>query len=93
MNLLSMHLFKQSQSRRPADYAPIAKSLSRLDPFNEAKLRRKFDIAYFLCKENLAFTKMTAVCSWKKDMGLSWVQTTEATKHVPPSLTIAGPSL
>ena len=27
-----------------------------------SKLKRKFEIAYFICKEGLAFTKMSALC-------------------------------
>ena len=39
----------------------IVKALSTLDPDTKSKVRYKFEIAYMLCKEGLAFTKMGAV--------------------------------
>ena len=53
----SMNLLKQSQSTYPADYALIARALYRLDAAAEAKVKRKFEIAYYIAKENLAFQK------------------------------------
>ena len=37
------------------EYAPIAKVLSTLDASSEQRLKRTFEIAYLLCKQNLAF--------------------------------------
>ena len=58
----AMQLFKKSQSRDVTEYAPIAKALCTLDKSSEEKLKRKFEIAYMICKENLAFVKMAALC-------------------------------
>ena len=58
----AMLLFRKSQSSNVTQYAPIAKAISTLDPDMKGKLRRKFKIAYMLCKEGLDFTKMAAVC-------------------------------
>ena len=46
-----MNLLKQSQSTNPADYAPIARALHRLDAAAEAKVKRKFEIAYYIAKK------------------------------------------
>ena len=49
--------FKKSQSSDVTEYAPIAKALSTLDTSSEQRLKRKFEIAYLLCKQNLAALK------------------------------------
>ena len=52
------------------EYAPIAKMLSTLDKDAERKLKRKFEIAYFLCKQNLPFTKMAPLCALEEKHGV-----------------------
>lgn len=41
-----------------------------MDPSTEISVRRKFDIAYFLARENLAFTKMTGLCYLEQRHGV-----------------------
>ena len=43
----------------PLEYAPIAKAFAheKLDPAAKEKLIKKFEIVFFLSKENLPFTK------------------------------------
>ena len=48
-NIISMH-------------APIVRVLSTLDADTAARLRNKFELAYFLSKEGLSFNKMSALC-------------------------------
>jgi len=55
MHQRAMVLFKKSQSSDITEYAPIAKALSMLDASSEQRLKRMFEIAYLLCKQNLAF--------------------------------------
>lgn len=62
MHKRAMLLFKKSQSRHITEYAAIAKASSSLDPTAESKLKKKFDIAYWICKENLPFNKMASLC-------------------------------
>ena len=57
MHQQTMVLLKKSQGSAVAEYAPIAK-MTTLDEDAERKLNRKFEIAYFLCKQNLSFTKI-----------------------------------
>lgn len=65
-----MVLYKKSQSVPVTDYAPIAKALSTLDERTEAILMRKFDIAYAICKEGFAFTKMSTLCELEERHGV-----------------------
>ena len=62
MHKRAMILFHKSRSSDVAEYAPIARALSMLDPDTASKLKRKFEIAYLICKEGLAFTKMSTLC-------------------------------
>ena len=62
MHKRAMILFHKSRSTDVAEYAPIARALSTLDPDTASKLKRKFEVAYLICKEGLAFTKMSALC-------------------------------
>ena len=34
------------------------------------RLKRKFEIAYLICKEGLAFTKMSALCKLEEESGV-----------------------
>jgi len=43
-------------------YAPIAKALIMMDARTAETQKKKFKIAYFLCKENLPFIKMAPLC-------------------------------
>ena len=65
----AMGLLYQRQAKPVEEYAPIAKSLVRLDPHSIATLRKKFDIAYFIAKEKLAFSKMKPLCELKERHG------------------------
>ena len=56
MNLERKRL-AQSIGESPASYVPIAWALTTISLEEMEKLRVKFDIAYFIAKENIAFTK------------------------------------
>jgi len=48
-------LYKKSQSGGDVTaYAPIAKALTMMHGRTVATVKKKFKLAYFLCKENLA---------------------------------------
>ena len=58
MHLPAMMLFRKSQSSGDiTEYSPIAKALSTLDADAEQRVKKKFEIACLICKQNLAFTK------------------------------------
>ena len=70
MHQRTMTLLKKSQGSVVVEYAPIAEILSTLDDNAERKLKRKFEIAYFLCKQNLSFTKMAPLCTLEEKHGI-----------------------
>ena len=66
MHAHSMVLFKKQHARDITEYSPIAAALLHLQTMDEttqARMKRKFDIAYMIAKENMSFTKMKAVCA------------------------------
>ena len=70
MHKRAMVLFHKSRSTDVSDYAPIARALSTLDQETALRLKRKFEIAYLICKEGLAFTKMSALCELEEKHGV-----------------------
>ena len=45
---------------------PIVRALQTLDQKTCDQMMKKFDIAYFMAKENLALNKFDAIVNWKK---------------------------
>ena len=70
MNLLRREK-AQAQGASIATYAPIAKSLSSLPEDERKKLRAKFDIAYFVATEQLAFLKYPTICELESRHGVN----------------------
>ena len=70
MHKRAMILQKKSKSTCVTDYSPIALALSTIDPITEARVCRKFEIAYVLCKEGLAFKKMVPFCELEEKHGV-----------------------
>jgi len=53
-------LFQESTDA--CQYAPIAASLYKLNSARIETTKRKFNIAYMICKENMVFSKMAPLC-------------------------------
>lgn len=70
MHQKAMVLYKKSKCVPITEYAPIAKALSTLDASTEVRVTRKFEIAYAICKEGFAFTKMSALCELQEKHGV-----------------------
>lgn len=70
MHQMAMRLYNKYRAKDITDYAPIAKALCTLDKKSKQTLQRKFDLAYFICKENLAFTKMAPLCELQAKHGI-----------------------
>ena len=49
---------------------PIAAALNKIDTARMAATKRKFDIAYNIAKENMAFSKMGALCELQERHGV-----------------------
>ncbi len=61
----------EARGQGPASYAPIARALHQLLEDAMAKLRVKFDIAYFIATEKLAFRKYPALCELEAHHGVN----------------------
>ena len=57
-----------------ASYAPIAKAFNTLPEDKRDRLKVKFDIAYFIATEKLAFTKYPKICDLEARHGVIIVQ-------------------
>ena len=62
MHVRAMSMLKRQRGEDVTEYAPIAKTLLSIDESSQVTLKRKFDIAYFIAKENFTFTKMKPLC-------------------------------
>lgn len=71
MHARAMLLLRKESSSSVVDYAPIAKALCRLDPATFATVSKKFEVAYFIAKENLALVKMKSLCELIERQGSS----------------------
>ena len=58
----AMILLRKGHSTDIREYAPIARSLYSMDESAEKKILRKFDIAYMIAKEGMAFVKLKPLC-------------------------------
>ena len=71
MHTRAILLLKKKQgSANLLEYAPIAKALLTLDDTATARIKRKFDIAYLIAKENMAFAKMGPLCTLEERHGV-----------------------
>ena len=70
MHVRAMSMFKKQRGDDVTEYAPIAKALLTMDESSQVTLKRKFDIAYFIAKEKLSFTKMKPLCDLQERHGV-----------------------
>ena len=70
MHTRAMMLLKKKQAVDIRDYSPIARALSTMDATSKERMKRKFDIAYTISKENMAFTKMKPICELMERHGV-----------------------
>ncbi len=61
----------QAQGASVASYAPIAQTLSSLPEDERKRLRAKFDIAYFVAIEQLAYRKYPRICELEARHGVN----------------------
>jgi len=54
----------------PASYGLIVRALTTISPEEMERLRVKFDVAYFIAKENIAFTKYSKICALEERHGV-----------------------
>ena len=70
----AMQLLKKEQGRAAGlgatSHAPIAQALSKVPADERDRLKKKFDIAYFVATEKLAFTKYPSICELEARHGV-----------------------
>ena len=64
-------LFTKSKAASVTDYAPIARAFEKMDVSIMASVKRKFEIAYYICKRHLPFTEMGPMCSLEEKHGVN----------------------
>ena len=71
MHHQAMLLAQKEIASSVVEYAPIAKAFAKanINEATKAKLKRKFDVAYMIAKENLSFTKMKSICELEERHG------------------------
>ena len=74
MHARAMLLYKKQRSSNICKYSPIAQSLSQstMDASTRDRMKRKFDVAYLIAKEKLAFTKMAPICELVERHGVDF---------------------
>ena len=72
MHARAMTLFRKQHASHITEYSPIAAAFQRssMDPTTREQTKRKFDIAYTIAKETLAFTKMKSLCDLEERHGV-----------------------
>ncbi len=78
----------------PSSYAPIVKMLCELSEDTKQMLRIKFDIAYFVATQRLAFIKYPALCDLESkhgvNLGTSYRMKMQERLFVTSLLTLSG---
>ena len=62
----AMQLLRREQSTSVTDYSPIARAFYRMDQSVEEQSKLKFDVAYMIAKEGMAFSKMNSLCKLRE---------------------------
>ncbi len=62
MHNRAMQLLQRANNKGVPDNAPIARALFSMSQSAQERIKKKFQISYCLSKENMAFTKMGAIC-------------------------------
>ena len=68
--LQTLHRSSATWSTSVTDYSPIARAFYRMDESVEKQTKRKFDVAYVIAKEGMAFTKMNSLCQLQERHGV-----------------------
>ena len=66
----AMQLLRREQSTSMTDYLPIAQAFYRMDQTVEKQTKMKFDVAYMIAKEGIAFAKMNSLCQLQQRHGV-----------------------
>ena len=70
MHARAMTLLKRDEAVDVRDYAPIARALSTMDESSIEKMKKKFEVAFTIAKNNIALTKMKPICELEERHGV-----------------------
>ena len=70
MHQRAMLLLRKASAIAVTDYSPIARAFSSIHSATEERVKKQFEIAYMLSKENLSFSKMNAICQLEQQHGV-----------------------
>ena len=68
--VIRTHELVASSGSGPSSYAPIAWALEKMSDSEMQRLRCKFEIAYVIVTEKLAFLKYPVICQLEKKHGV-----------------------
>ena len=86
MHARAMLLLKKAQSTDARDYAPIAKALHTMDSSMEQQMKTKFDIAFTIARENMAYAKMKPICELEERHGVRYTARKSSSSMLPLSV-------
>ena len=70
MHARAMILLKKDRGVDVREYAPIARALSTMDEASSEKMKKKFEVAFMIAKNNMSMTKMKPVCELEERHGV-----------------------
>ena len=65
-----MRLLKWERGVDVREYAPIARALSTMDDASRQTVKKKFEVAFTIAKNNMAMTKMKPICELEERHGV-----------------------
>ena len=71
MHERAMLLLRKEQSSDVCDYAPISRAFYTMDQQVQKTMIMKFDVAYWMAKEGIAFAKMKSLCQLQERHGVN----------------------
>ena len=70
MHARAMLLLKKKQGQDVCEYSPIARMFSGLNEATKERMKRKFDVAFTIAKNNMPMTKMKAITDLEERHGV-----------------------
>ena len=67
---MAMQLYNKHNAKSITEYSPLARAFSCIDASTKRDLEKKNYLAYFICMETLAFTKMAPLCELQAKYGV-----------------------
>ena len=70
MHARAMILLKKDRGVDVREYALIARALSTMDEASSEKMKKKFEVAFMIVKNNMSMTKMKPICELEERHGV-----------------------